>query len=767
MALNRDLEFTLNLAFKYAREKRHEYVTVEHLLLALLDNPSAMSVLEACAVDLGRLRSDLGNFIDETTPLLPPYGINHNTQPTLGFQRVVQRAVFHVQSSGKLEVSGANVLAAIFSEQESQAVYFLRRENVSRLDVMNYISHGIASLHNPEEQEEHLGPSEDEMGHEYNPAGSLENYAVNLNAKARVGYIDPLIGRELEVERVIQILCRRRKNNPLFIGEAGVGKTAIAEGLAKMIVEKKVPTSIAHCTVYSLDLGSLLAGTKYRGDFEKRLKLVLSQLKQESGAILFIDEIHTIIGAGAASGGVMDASNLIKPLLASGELRCMGATTHQEYRNIFEKDKALTRRFQKIDILESTLDETIEILKGLKPQFESYHGVRYSLQALKAAAELSSRYITDRCLPDKAIDVVDEAGSHQALLSKQKRHKLIGISDVQKIVAQMARIPEDNITLSEKNRLRYLERNLKMLVFGQDKAIEQLASAIKLARSGLSDPEKPIGSFVLAGPTGVGKTEVTRQLAKLLGIELLRFDMSEYMESHTASRLIGAPPGYVGYDQGGLLTEAVINHPYAVLLLDEIEKAHPDIFNLLLQVMDHGSLMDNNGRKADFRHVILVMTTNIGAELMNRQSVGFTEQDHSKDGLKPLNHLFSPEFRNRLDAIIQFQTLNIPIISNIVDKFLIELEVLLEHKHVLLDVDEKAKAWLAEHGYDNKMGARPMARLIQEKIKRPLAEELLFGKLVYGGLVHLTAKNEELVLNIVGNKRHKKHLGQRTKDILN
>lgn len=765
MALNRDLEFTLNLAFKYAREKRHEYVTVEHLLLALLDNPSALSILHACGADIARLRNDLSRFIEETTPLLPAYEIQRNTQPTLGFQRVVQRAVFHVQSSGKLEVSGANVLAAIFSEQESQAVYFLRRENVSRLDVLNYIAHGISPVSRPDEEEQ-LGMGEEEMGHDYAASGSLENYAVNLNAKARVGYIDPLIGREPEVERVIQILCRRRKNNPLFVGEAGVGKTAIAEGLAKMIVEQKVPASIAHCTVYSLDLGSLLAGTKYRGDFEKRLKLILAQLKQESGAILFIDEIHTIIGAGAASGGVMDASNLIKPLLASGELRCMGATTHTEYRNIFEKDKALARRFQKIDVVESTIDETIEILKGLKPQFESYHGVRYSIQALKAAAELSGRYITDRCLPDKAIDVVDEAGAHQALLPKLKVGKMIGVSDIQKIVAQMARIPTDNITLSEKNRLRYLEQNLKTLVFGQDKAIEQLASAIKMARSGLADPERPIGSFLLAGPTGVGKTEVTRQLAKLLGVELLRFDMSEYMESHTASRLIGAPPGYVGYEQAGLLTEAVIKHPYAVVLLDEIEKSHVDIFNLLLQVMDHGTLTDNNGRKADFRHVILVMTTNIGAELMNRPSIGFTEQDHSQDGLEPLKRLFSPEFRNRLDSIITFQPLDTVVITHIVDKFLIELEVLLEHKRVLLTVDTAAKTWLAQHGYDSKMGARPMARLIQERIKRPLAEELLFGKLAYGGEVHLTIKADDLVLEILTNKRDKKRTGQQAKGIL-
>lgn len=754
--LDKELEFTLNLAFKYAREKKHEYVTVEHLLLALLDNFSAVNILQACDVNIDRLRHDLATFIKETTPVLSSYeSPARNTQPTLGFQRVIQRAVFHVQSSGKLEVSGANILAAIFCEQESQAVYFLRRENVSRLDIINYISQSNSQLPSME-NDELLGRSDDDMGRDYAAASIVENYAINLNAKARTGYIDPLIGRIAEVKRVIQILCRRRKNNPLFVGEAGVGKTAIAEGLAKMIVEKAVPISIAHCTVYSLDLGSLLAGTKYRGDFEKRLKSVLHQLKQESGAILFIDEIHTIIGAGAASGGVMDASNLIKPLLASGDLRCMGATTHQEYRNIFEKDKALARRFQKIDVAESSVEETIEILKGLKMQFEKYHGVRYSIQALKTAAELSGRYITDRCLPDKAIDVVDEAGASYSLSATIKdRPKIVGVSDIQKIVAQMARIPSEIVSFSEKSRLRHLERNLKMLVFGQDKAIERLASAIKLSRSGLTDPDKPIGSFLLAGPTGVGKTEVARQLAKLLGIELLRFDMSEYMESHTASRLIGAPPGYVGYDQGGLLTEGVIKHPYSVLLLDEIEKAHPDIFNLLLQVMDHGTLTDNNGRKADFRHVILIITTNIGADLMERASIGFTEQDHSQDELEPLKRLFSPEFRNRLDGIIQFQPLTSEIILRIVDKFLIELEALLEHKHVLLDTDLQAKTWLAEHGYDRKMGARPMARLIQEKIKRPLAEELLFGKLLYGGHVYISAKDDNLQVNIVPNERHK------------
>lgn len=752
--LDKELEFTLNLAFKYAREKNHEYVTVEHLLLALLDNFSAVSVLQACGANIEHLRHNLAAFINENISSLTTFEAIKNTQPTLGFQRVVQRAIFHVQSSGKLEVSGANVLAAIFSEQESQAVIFLKKERIERADVINYLTGGMSQLPHPENDDAAHRPEEENQ--DYAITGSLENFAANLNAKARVGYIDPLIGRELEVERVIQILCRRRKNNPLFVGEAGVGKTAIAEGLAKMIVEKKVPDTIAHCTVYSLDLGSLLAGTKYRGDFEKRLKHILAQLRQDAGAILFIDEIHTIIGAGAASGGVMDASNLIKPLLAAGELRCMGATTHQEYRNIFEKDKALARRFQKIDIPESTLDETIEILKGLKPQFEQYHHVRYSIQALKTAAELSSRYITDRCLPDKAIDVIDEAGAHHALSFSINKRKIIGVNDIQKIVAQMARIPSDTVSLSEKSRLHFLDRNLKMLVFGQDRAIEQLTSAIKLSRSGLTDPEKPIGSFLLAGPTGVGKTEVTKQLAKLLGIELVRFDMSEYMESHTASRLIGAPPGYVGYDQGGLLTEAIIKHPYSVLLLDEIEKAHPDIFNLLLQIMDHGTLTDNNGRKADFRHVIIAITTNAGADLMDRPSIGFTEQNHTHDALTPLKHLFSPEFRNRLDGIIQFNSLSTEVIAHIVDKFLIELETLLETKHVLLQVDLKAKEWLAKNGYDNKMGARPMARLIQEKIKRPLAEELLFGKLASGGEVKISTRNDHLDIKIFSGVRHKK-----------
>lgn len=766
--LDRELEFSLNLAFNYARERRHEYVTVEHLLLALLDNTSVLNILQACGADLARLRTDLINSIDDSTPSLTFYETRPGIQPkpTLGFQRVVKRAVFHVQSAGKIQVSGANVLAAILSEQESQAVYFLARENVRRLDVINYISHGVSQL---PRQDGEPGPGPglagEEEGHDYSAVGTLENYAVNLNAKARVGYIDPLIGREVEVERVIQILCRRRKNNPLFVGEAGSGKTAIAEGLAKMIVEKKVPPSLANRTIYSLDVGSLVAGTKYRGDFEKRLKGVLGQLKQDSGAILFIDEIHMLIGAGAASGGVMDASNLIKPMLASGELRCMGATTYEEYRNVIEKDKAFARRFQKIDIAEPTVEETIQILKGLKTQFENYHGVTYSIQALKAAADLSSRYITDRCLPDKAIDVVDEAGAHRALLPNVKGRKVIRVNDIQKIISQMARIPADAISLSEKSRLRFLDRNLKMLIFGQDAAIDQFASAIKLSRSGLTDPEKPIGSFLLAGPTGVGKTEVARQLAKLLGIELLRFDMSEYMESHTASRLIGAPPGYVGYDQGGLLTQAVLKHPYAVLLLDEIEKAHSDIFNLLLQVMDHGSLVDNNGRKADFRHIILMITTNIGAELMNRASIGFTEQDHSQDSLESLKHLFSPEFRNRLDAVIPFQSLTPEVIMHIVDKFLMELEAVLEHKHVMLTADDAAKDWLATHGYDAKMGARPMARLIQERVKRPLAEELLFGKLVYGGEVHLTVEKDDLVLKIIPNERSKSHEEKQVKGV--
>lgn len=743
--LNKELEFTLNLAFKEAREKHHEFVTVEHLLLALLDNSSAAGVLRACGADLIRLRRNLDQFISETTPIIPTSDIQRETQPTIGFQRVLQRAVFHVQSSGKSEVSGANVLAAIYSEQDSQSVYLLKQENVTRLDVLNYISHGISKVEGQDNVEQFGQNTDEEGAGEMGGAVSpLEAYAVNLNARAKAGAIDPLIGRKEEIERTVQILCRRRKNNPLFVGETGVGKTAIAEGLAKLIVDGTVPEILKNSTIYSLDLGALLAGTKYRGDFEKRFKSVIQHLKQDSGAILFIDEIHTIIGAGAASGGVMDAANLIKPLLVNGDMKCIGSTTFQEYRGIFEKDRALARRFQKIDVPEPSVEETYQILKGLRPRFEEHHGVKYSSAALRAAAELSARYINDRFLPDKAVDVVDEAGAYQNLLPASKRKKILGIVEIEQVVAKIARIPAKTVTTSDKDMLRNLSRQLKMLVFGQDEAIDSLGVAIKLARSGLGDPQKPVGSFLFAGPTGVGKTEVTRQLAKLLGVELIRFDMSEYMERHTVSRLIGAPPGYVGYDQGGLLTEAITKNPYAVLLLDEIEKAHPDVYNLLLQVMDHGTLTDNNGRKADFRHVVIVMTTNAGAELISRSTMGFNTQDHSTDGLAAISRAFSPEFRNRLDAIIQFKALNPEIITHVVDKFLMELEVQLEAKNVVMEVDDTARLWLAKHGYDEKMGARPMARLIQEKVKRPLAEELLFGKLADGGRVHIYETNNEL-----------------------
>ena len=742
--LNKELEFTLNLAFKEAKEKRHEFMTVEHLLLSLLDNPAAGNVLHACDANIDSLRRDLIEFIDETTPKIPLDEVDRETQPTLGFQRVLQRAVFHVQSAGKTEVSGANVLAAIFSEQESQAVYFLRRENITRLDVINYISHGV-SKYQGNEMGDGMNPpmEEDMMGFEGNES-PLESYCMNLNKRARQGKIDPLIGRFEETQRTVQVLCRRRKNNPLLVGEAGVGKTAIAEGLARRIVDGEVPDAIKNCVVYSLDLGSLLAGTKYRGDFEKRLKAVLKQLGEQEGAILFIDEIHTIIGAGAASGGVMDASNLIKPLLANGELKCIGSTTYQEYRGIFEKDRALARRFQKIDITEPSIDETFEILKGLKGRLEEHHGVKFAVSALRAAAELSAKYINDRFLPDKAIDVVDEAGAYQNLLTLNKRKKTIGVTDIESVVAKIARIPIKKVSARDKDTLRNLERDLKLLVYGQDEAITALSSAIKLARSGLREPEKPVGCFLFSGPTGVGKTEVTKQLANVLGIELLRFDMSEYMEKHTVSRLIGAPPGYVGYDQGGLLTEAINKNPHSVLLLDEIEKAHPDVFNLLLQVMDHGTLTDTNGRQADFRHVILVMTSNAGAGEISRNSIGFSLQDNSNDGLDVIKRQFSPEFRNRLDAIINFQSLDEEIIGLIVDKFIIELEEQLLTKGVTFIVEKPAREWLIEHGYDKSMGARPMARLIQENIKKPLAEELLFGKLTKGGHVTLNTKDGKL-----------------------
>lgn len=753
---SKSLEMTLNLAFAKAKEKRYEFMTVEHLLLALLDNPEAAEVLIACGADLQRMHTGLDIFVEETTPHVP---VNKtlNVQPTLAFQRVLQRAVFQAQSSGKNEVTGANVLAAIFGEQESQAVYFLTQENVSRADVLNYLSHGISRM-------QHYGDSEMDMDHhhpnnEVDPENLpveniLERYAVNLNDMARMGKIDPLIGRQEEIARAVQVLSRRHKNNPLFVGEAGVGKTAIAEGLASLIVTgQDVPEPIATSVIYNLDLGYLLAGTKYRGDFEKRFKAVLKALKQIPNAIVFIDEIHTLIGAGAASGGAIDASNLIKPLLSSGEIRCMGSTTYQEFRNIFEKDRALTRRFQKIDVLEPSVTETYQILRGLKTKFEQFHGIIYTLRALKSAAVLSDRHISDRRLPDKAIDVVDEAGAFQRLQPASKRKKIIGCKEIEEIVAKMARIPSGNVSSSDKEVLRQLDNTLKAQVYGQEQAIDALSMAIKLSRSGLRDPQKPIGSFLLSGPTGVGKTEITRQLAKALGIELVRFDMSEYMERHMASRLIGAPPGYVGYDQGGLLTEAIIKHPHSVVLLDEIEKAHPDIFNLLLQVMDYGSLTDNNGRVADFRHVILIMTTNAGAEDLDKSHMGFTQQANQADDLSAIKRLFSPEFRNRLDSIVSFQHLEQETLHRVVDKFIMELEQQLQEKNVSLYVDEASRIWLAEHGYDRKMGARPMARVIQDHIKKPLADELLFGKLSSGGSVKVTMEDGKIKLMIMGTEK--------------
>ena len=731
--LSSELEFCLNEAFQRARELRHEYMTVEHLLLALLDIPKVHEILKACDVNITELRRQLIECIDEQTPLLAEED-DTEVQPTLGFQRVLQRAVFHVQSSGKKEVSGINVLVAIFSEKQSQAVYFLNLQDVTRLDVVNYISHGMPQVpgEGAEEGETQLD-SEPEA-----EASALEQYATNLNQRAIDGKIDPLIGRELEIERTVQILCRRRKNNPLYVGEAGVGKTALAEGLARMITEERVPEVLQDSTIYALDMGSLIAGTKYRGDFEKRLKGVIAEIRKDPGAILFIDEIHTVIGAGAASGGVMDASNLIKPVLANGEIRCIGSTTYSEYRGIFEKDHALARRFQKVDVPEPTIPETIAILNGLKSRFEEHHGINYDPAALEVAVELAARHINDRHLPDKAIDVMDEAGANLRLIPVADRGDRVTVEMVENIVAKMARIPAKSVSASDRDALRTLERDLKLTIFGQDRAIQALAGAIKMSRSGLREEEKPIGAFLFAGPTGVGKTEVTRQLALLMGVELIRFDMSEYMERHTVSRLIGAPPGYVGFDQGGLLTEAVNKNPHAVVLLDEIEKAHPEVFNLLLQVMDHGTLTDNNGRKADFRNVILVMTTNAGAQEMSRASIGFTKQDHSADGLEILKKSFSPEFRNRLDAIIQFAALDTDSIMRVVDKLVVELEAKLGNNNVTLELDDEAREWISERGYDAKMGARPMARIIQEFIKRPLAEELLFGSLENGGHVKIT-----------------------------
>ena len=741
--LNKDLELTLNTAFREARTRRHEFVTVEHLLLALLDNPSAGEALNACGVDISGLKTELLEFIDETTPVIPDLEEERETQPTLGFQRVLQRAVFHVQSSGKNEVTGVNVLVAIFSEQESQAVYLLKKNDISRLDIVNFISHGIAK------GDDELGDDTDDIHEEVQEVASeeaskLDSFTTNLNIQAKEGNIDPLVGRDSEVERTVQVLCRRKKNNPLLVGEAGVGKTAIAEGLAYRIVNEQVPEVIADAVVYSLDMGALLAGTKYRGDFEKRFKSLLKELQAKPGSILFIDEIHTIIGAGAASGGVMDASNLIKPLLSSGQLRCMGSTTYGEYKNIFEKDRALVRRFQKIDVLEPSVEDTTKILNGLKERYEAHHGIRYTQKALKAAAELSAKYINERHLPDKAIDVIDEAGASQRLLPTSKRKKTIGVSDIELIVSKMARIPPQNVSSSDKETLKNLDRNLKMLVFGQDQSIDALTSAIRLSRSGLANENKPVGSFLFAGPTGVGKTEVTKQLAKCMGVEFIRFDMSEYVERHAVSRLIGAPPGYVGFEQGGLLTEAVIKNPHAVVLLDEIEKAHPDIYNILLQVMDHGTLTDNNGRKADFRNVVVVMTTNAGVQETTRKSIGFSEQDHTHDAMGEINKVFSPEFRNRLDNIIWFNHLDKEVILQVVDKFVVELQAQLDKKSVNLELTSKAREWLADKGYDKAMGARPMARVIQEDLKKQLANEILFGELISGGTVKVSVKDKKL-----------------------
>jgi len=738
--LDSELEKNLNDAFKLAHKKKHEFVTVEHLFLSLLDNNEALEVLNYCSVDVEALQKNLETYIAETTPVLSEED-DQEIQPTLGFQRVLQRAVFHVQSSGKKEVDGANLLVAIFSEKESHSVYLLQQEGITRLDVVSFISHG---KEDNEFEEESLAEDQNQKAKD---SSALEAFTLNLNQEAIDGKIDPLIGRKAEVERVIQILARRNKNNPLLVGESGVGKTAIAEGIAKLIVENKVPDLVKESTIYSLDMGALLAGTKYRGDFEKRLKLVLKELEEKGNSILFIDEIHTVIGAGATSGGVMDASNLLKPALAKSGLRFVGSTTYKEFRGIFEKDRALSRRFQKIEVLEPTVDETIKILKGLKSRFENHHNIKYTENSLKAAAELSSRYINDRYLPDKAIDVVDEAGAKQQLLPKSKRKKTISEIDVEKIVASIARIPEKTVSSSDKVSLEKLEENLKRVIFGQDQAVGSLAASIKLSRAGLGLVEKPVGSFLFSGPTGVGKTELSKQLALIMGIEFIRFDMSEYMERHTVSRLIGAPPGYVGYDQGGLLTESVTKHPHSVILLDEMEKAHPEVFNILLQVMDHGTLTDNNGRKADFRNVVLVMTTNAGAHDMSRASMGFNDQDHTSDGAEIIKKTFSPEFRNRLDAIIPFNPLSIEVIKTVVDKFLVELQAQLDEKKVQLEVSEKARDWIADKGYDKTMGARPMQRLIQENIKKPLAEELLFGQFSSkGGVVYVDQKEDGLSL---------------------
>jgi ATP-dependent Clp protease ATP-binding subunit ClpA len=752
--LSRELEQSLNVAIKKARDARHEYITVEHLLYALLDNPPAIRAIQACGGNIEALRKELEEFLQEYVPLLPEDS-ETDSQPGLGFQRVIQRAILHVQGTGKKEVTGTNVLIAMFAEKDSHAVYFMSCEGMTRFDLVNYVSHGITrvgsdktTLPPPE------GAEQDEGFEESEHQSPLAAFAINLNEQAMAGRIDPLIGRRSEIERTIQILCRRRKNNPLFTGEAGVGKTAIAEGLARMIVEGDVPEVLIDSTIYSLDLGSLLAGTKYRGDFEQRLKAVLAELEETPGAILFIDEIHTVIGAGAASGGAMDASNLLKPMLASGRMKCIGSTTYQEYRGIFEKDRALSRRFQKVEIMEPTVDETIEILRGLKAPFEEHHEVRYTAPSLRTAAELSARYITDRQLPDKAIDVIDEAGARTRLQPASKRRKTVGVQDIEVVISKMARIPPKTVTATDKDVLMNLDADLKRVVFGQDEAIAALVSAIKLARSGLGSLDRPISSFLFSGPTGVGKTEVTRQLAMTLGIELVRFDMSEYMERHTVSRLIGAPPGYVGFDQGGLMTEAITKNPHTVLLLDEIEKAHPDVFNLLLQVMDYGTLTDNNGRKADFRNVIIIMTTNAGAEKIARGSMGFVDQDHSGDDMEVIKRIFTPEFRNRLDSVIRFRALDEDTILHVVDKFILQLEGQLADKQVTLDVEASARRWLAHHGHDPAMGARPMERLIREKINQALADELLFGELAGGGNVRVFVEDDDLQFEIQPPVKH-------------
>ncbi len=754
-----ELEVSLHMAFVEARQQRHEFITVEHLLMALLDNPSAAEVLRACSANMEDLRKSLTQFIKENTPTVG--GTDEvDTQPTLGFQRVIQRAIMHVQStgSGKKEVTGANVLVAIFGEKDSHAVYYLHQQGVTRLDVVNFIAHGIKKAEPPEPAKPSEGSGPEAEKEEGDAKGSpLDQFTSNLNQLARDGKIDPLIGRELEVERVIQILCRRRKNNPLLVGEAGVGKTAIAEGLAWRITQGEVPEVLADATVYALDMGALLAGTKYRGDFEQRLKGVLRQLKDQPNAVLFIDEIHTLIGAGAASGGTLDASNLLKPALSSGTMKCIGATTFTEYRGIFEKDAALSRRFQKVDVIEPSVEQTVEILKGLKSRFEEHHSVKYAVGALQAAAELSAKFINDRHLPDKAIDVIDEAGAAQRILPKNKQKKTITRAEVEEIVAKIARIPPASVSSDDRSKLKTLDRDLKSVVFGQDPAIDALAAAIKMARSGLGKPDKPIGAFLFSGPTGVGKTEVAKQLAFILGIELIRFDMSEYMERHAVSRLIGAPPGYVGFDQGGLLTEAVTKKPHAVLLLDEIEKAHPDVFNVLLQVMDHGTLTDNNGRKADFRNVIVIMTTNAGAETMNKSTIGFMTKREQGDEMADIKRLFTPEFRNRLDAIVSFRALDEEIILRVVDKFLLQLESQLAEKKVEVTFSDALRKYLAKKGFDPLMGARPMQRLIQDTIRRALADELLFGRLVDGGRLTVDIDDEEkVVLDIQPNKRSDK-----------